>query len=171
MAKDKTKGPDAASDKWVASISEIARLTGFDRATVTRRLEGLEPVPGKKGAKDYALCDALPAIIAGQSPDLEEARKRKAFADADLAELKLARERAEVIPIDEVRDALHRLFTNMHQKIAIHYPTSISTQLYKAETARAVTNILRTGLGKIFHDLRTDPSSFLGGTRNSNSGE
>lgn len=143
------------------SISELAKLTTLDRATVRKRLEEVEPAPGPKGAKTYELVDALPALIAGASAEMDAAKLRKMQAEADLKENELAIERGEVVPVKEVQSYALNLFKRVHNRIGVQLPREIAQQLYKAESAAQITEILRTETGRIFNDLRSDHKRFL----------
>ncbi|HEY0545307.1 MAG TPA: DUF1441 family protein [Pyrinomonadaceae bacterium] len=143
------------------SISDLAKLTTLDRATVRKRLEGIEPVPGTKGAKMYELVDALPALIAGASAEFDAAKLRRAQAEAELKELELASERGEVVSVKEVQDYALRLFKSMHNRVGVRMSREIAQQLYKAESAAQITEILKTETGRIFNDLRSDHTRFL----------
>lgn len=143
------------------SISELARFTALDRATVTKRLDGVECTEGARGAKTYSLYAALPALIAGERTEMDAAKLRKMQAEADLKELDYQRERSEVVPTKEVGDYALRLFKAMHNRIAVQFPRSIAAQLFKAESAPHITETLQRELGRIFNDLRDDHKRFL----------
>jgi DNA-binding transcriptional MocR family regulator len=143
------------------SISQLAALSGLDRATVTKRLAEIAPTDGAKGAKTYALADALPALIAGESAEFDAAKLRKMQAEAGLRELDLQRERGEVVSTKDVGDYALRLFKGMHNRVAVQFPRSIAAQLYKAESAPHITETLQRELGRIFNELRGDHTRFL----------
>lgn len=143
------------------SISQLAKLCGLDRATVTKRLAEVEVTDGAKGAKTYALAVALPALISGESTEMDEAKLRKMQAEAGMRELDLERERGEVVPAKEVADYTLRLFRGMHNRVAVQFPRRIAGQLYKAESAAQITEILQRELGRDFNDLRSDHKRFL----------
>ena len=69
------------------STSELSELTKLDRATVRKYLAGVPFRLGEKNAKSYTLAEALPALVAGRSAELDEAKLKKAQADAKLREL------------------------------------------------------------------------------------
>lgn len=143
------------------SISALAKLTTLDRATVARRLEGVAHAGGPKGAKTYALADALPSLIAGESSEMDEAKLRKMQAEAELKEIEVKQEMAELLPAKEVRDYALRLFKSMHNRVAVRFPREIAQQLYKAESAPQITEVLQRELGRIFNDLRSDHKRLL----------
>ena len=147
--------------KDLYSLSQLAKLCGLDRATVTKRLAEVEFVKGAKGAKTYTLAAALPALIAGESTEMDEAKLRKMQAEAAMRELDLERERGEVVSVREVADYALRLFKGMQNRIGLRFPHDIAQQLYKAESAPQITEILQRELGRIFNDLRDDHKRFL----------
>lgn len=144
------------------SISQLAQLTALDRATVAKRLDAADipSAKGLKGAKTYGLAAALPALIAGERTEMDEAKLRKVRAEADTKELELERERGEVLSVREVRDYLQDLFKRLQQRTAVQMPRDISAQLYKAESAAQITDTLQRELGRIFNDLRSNHQSF-----------
>jgi DNA-binding transcriptional MocR family regulator len=142
------------------SISQLAKVTGLDRATVTKRLGDIEVTGGAKGAKTYSLADALPALIAGESTEMDEAKLRKVQAEAELKELEVEQERGELLPVKEVRDYLQDLFKRLQQRTVVQMPVAIASQLYKAESPAQISDTLQRELGRIFNDLRADHKSF-----------
>lgn len=143
------------------SISQLATLSGLDRATVTKRLADVPFQGGAKNAKTYSLEAALPALISGESTEMDEAKLRKMQAEAGMRELDLERERGEVVSTAEVSDYTLRLFKGVQNRIGLRFPREISQQLYKAESAAQITEILQRELGRIFNDLRDDHKRFL----------
>lgn len=150
-----------SKDAELYSISQLARLSALDRATVTKRLDGVECTEGARGAKTYALAAALPALIAGESTEMDEAKLRKVQAEAGMRELDLERERGEVVSVKEVADYALRLFKAIHNRLGIRFPREIAQQLYKAESPAHVTEVLQRELGRIFNELREDHKHFL----------
>ncbi|HWT00206.1 MAG TPA: DUF1441 family protein [Pyrinomonadaceae bacterium] len=143
------------------SISQLAKLCGLDRATVTKRLEAVPSAPGEKGAKLYLLSEALPALIAGESSEMDDAKLRKTQAEADLKELEYRREQNEVVEVKEVADYALRLFKAINNRVAVRFPREIAAQVYKAESPAHATEILQRELGRLFNELREDHKRFL----------
>jgi hypothetical protein len=149
-----------AADK-LYSLSELAKVTTLDRATVAKRLDGVAHLEGAKGAKMYALCDALPALIAGESSEMDEAKLRKMQAEAAMKEMELQREQGLVVEVKEVKSYALDLFKRLHNRIGTRFPREIAAQLYKAESPAQITEVLQRELGRIFNDLRSDHRRFL----------
>lgn len=143
------------------SISELATLTGLDRRTVAKRLKEVPAGEGSKGAKLYALADALPVLIAGESSEMDEAKLRKTQADANLRELEFRREQGEVVEVKEVMNYTLNLFKGVHNRVAVRFPREIAQTVYKADSAAQMTEILQRELGRIFNELRDDHKRFL----------
>ena len=102
------------SDGPLYSISELSDLTTLDRATVRKRLKDVEAQGGAKNAKTYSLEAALPALIAGASAEMDEAKLRKTKAEADMREHDLSVARGEYQPVREMRDHALRFFKGLH---------------------------------------------------------
>lgn len=143
------------------SISQLAKLTGLDRATVVKRLEGVPHAEGAKGAKTYRLAAALPPLIKGQSSAYDEAELRKMEAEADLKEHKLAVEQQQYVPVKDVRDYATRLFQGIHRALAVQFPHEVAATLYKAESQAQIEEILKRELGRRFNGLRDNHKRFL----------
>jgi lambda repressor-like predicted transcriptional regulator len=143
------------------SISQLAKLTGLNRATVTDRLDGIASQPGSKGAKRYALADALPALVAGRDLNLDEAKLRKLTAEAQTKELQLDREKAEVITIVEVRGELQQIFRSLHNRICIQFWRDYATRLHRAKTPGQLAELGQTAQAKTCDELRKNYKALL----------
>ena len=77
------------------SISQLADLTGFDRRTVTRKLEKLVWSEGEKGAHLYETKGALAALYVAENEgkSFDQARTEQALESAALTRVR--REEAE----------------------------------------------------------------------------
>jgi hypothetical protein len=150
-----------ASTDDVLSISALARLCGRDRATVVKCLKEVEPAEEKAKEKLYRLKDAIPAIVAGADAEMDEAKLRKMQAEAELKELNLKREQGEVVEVTEVRAYAQALFRSVQQRMAVRLPRDIAPQLYKAESAAQITEVLQRESGRVFNELRDDHTRFL----------
>lgn len=103
------------------SISRISELTGKDRRTVSKRLSGLMPISGHKGAKLYDSEQALKLVFL---PDIENELKTKITveqapdhaggydgtvdenrikrAKAEKLELELSEKRGELVAVEDI---------------------------------------------------------------------
>ena len=91
----------------ILSINQIADLTGVDRRTVKKRLQGIEPTEDcGKGGIFYDLRVVLPKVYAsdemqqGDSVSLEQARIRESIAKAEKTEIEVETMRKERTPIE-----------------------------------------------------------------------
>lgn len=129
MAKKKTtrkKSRQSASVepilKQVAlSISQLAGETGFDRATVRKRLSeaGVKPAGKRGGYPVYRLKDVLPVLYHQQDgefdPDKLKPFERNAWYKAEREKLHLQLERGDVVPALEVERKFAALFKALVQ--------------------------------------------------------
>lgn len=143
------------------SISALARLCKRDRATVVKCLKDVAPVEERAKERLYALASAIPAIVAGASAEMDEAKLKKAQADAKLRELELKREQGEVVELKDVRAYTQALFRGLQQRMAVRLPRDIAPQLYKAESPAQITEVLQREAGRVFNELRDDHTRFL----------
>ncbi|HYY96830.1 MAG TPA: hypothetical protein VE713_20160 [Pyrinomonadaceae bacterium] len=143
------------------SISALAELCKRDRATVRKCLKNVAPVEEREKEKLYTLAEAIPAIVRGASAEMDEAKLKKAQADARLRELELKREQGEVVEVREVRAYSQALFRAVQQRMAVRLPRDIAAQLYKAESAAQITEVLQREAGRVFNELRDDHTRFL----------
>jgi phage terminase Nu1 subunit (DNA packaging protein) len=141
------------------SINKLSELTGIDRRTVKKRLEGL--IPCKVGrAYNFDSTQALAAIYANvtfaqkKDPDtakldydVEKARLAKEKADAQ--ELKNAETRRELVPVAEVAQAWGRIVTGIRNqflalpnRLAQMLETTGTTEQRRALIDREVKTIL-----------------------------
>lgn len=149
------------SDGRLYSISELSELTTLDRATVRKRLKDVEAEGGAKNAKTYSLEAALPALIAGASAEMDEAKLRKTKAEADMREHDLSVARGEYLPVRDVRDYALRLFKGLHTRVVVLYPREGAPQLAKAGSADEIEGALRRDLERVFNDVRNDHTRLL----------
>jgi hypothetical protein len=88
--------------RMLLSINQISELTGQDRRTVTKQLDGLPFQPGDKNAYLYESTEALPRVYAMDS--LEAARAAQARSQASLNAVREEDLRKQRIAIQIVRD-------------------------------------------------------------------
>jgi uncharacterized protein DUF1441 len=136
------------------SISQLTALTKLDRATVTKRLEGVAFAEGTKGAHLYTLSDALPALIKGESKAMEDAKLRKMQAEAELKQHELAIERGEYLSVKDVESQYVKECQWLYNRLIAQLPQELATQLYKAESAAQIAEVLKHDLGRILNEWR-----------------
>ena len=86
------------------SISQIADLTGFDRRTVTKKLERLVWTEGEKGAHLYESRAALGALYVAENEGktFDQARTEQALESAALTRVRRETEEKKRPPLDLV---------------------------------------------------------------------
>lgn len=106
------------------NISKLAKLTGFHRETVTKRVAGLEParVHPSQG-KFYRSDEALQAIYLQSDADIDKAqldlqqeRARLARSQREMQDLKIAKEKKELVPADQIATAWGRIATSIRNQ-------------------------------------------------------
>lgn len=144
------------------SISKLALQFELDRATVRKRLlaAGVAPVRETQREKLYRLAE-VEQHLANTGAPLDAARLRKIEQESDLLELRLARERGELVSMQEVGDELQEVFKRLYQRLAVQYPREIAAQLYKAESPGQITDIMRHDMGRFFNEIREDYTSLF----------
>ena len=148
------------ADKKV-SLTGLAQLTGVDRATLVKRLEHLPPSKVSAKLKQYRLADALRELLKRTNSELEEARIRRAKAEAALKELQLAREDGALLPATEVRDYATRLFAGMKRRIELQLVEEVLPALGQAQTREARRQALKAEVKRAFDELRDNHQNLL----------
>ncbi len=100
--------------------------------------------------------EALPEDDAaqGKKEDIRSASLRKTRADADLKELALSRERAEVITIADARSRLDRLFGNLRSQL-LGMPPKLATRLAGIPEPTAMESVIKEEMETLCRDLAT----------------
>ena len=116
------------------SITDLARLTGVSRWTITRWRAAdpsfPEPAHGRTGwrwdeVRAWWLGRRGPAVEAGGAsptraavPPVGESRARKLAAEAALAELRLERERVEHVPASAMAERVHAILGRVDAELS-----------------------------------------------------
>ena len=117
-----------ADKDGTVSASELARLMNLESARRVQQLVADEGMPRRvqNGRPEYPWPDALKWYIAfkvsaeaakADPIDLEKARARKMAADAELAELELARVRGEQVPVETFRETVGAIATKIRAQL------------------------------------------------------
>jgi len=103
------------------SISALSVLTGVDRRTIGKRLEGLEPAKIVRKAKHYASSDALKAIYlgsdTGEALDLNQQSARLKRAQADKTEIEVSILKGDLITGEQAKARWADMVTSMRAKM------------------------------------------------------
>jgi hypothetical protein len=153
---------ETTQPEGLLNISQLAERFELDRATVRSYLAeaGVKPRRETKREKLYLLAEVEPHLDNSSDP-LKAARLRKLEQESDLLDLRLKRERGELVSIQEVGNEIQEIFKRLYQKLAVQYPREIAPQLYKAESSGQITDIMRHDMGRFFNELREDHTSLF----------
>jgi transcriptional regulator with XRE-family HTH domain len=149
-----------ASKNDLLSLTQLAAKLRINRSTLSRKLSGLKFVSGPKGARLYPLSEVAALLDEAQDPALLAARRRKLEAEAGLAELKLQRERGEVVPHRDVLEDVTGVFRDLYHRLAVALPPQLAPRL-RAKTAKQAEAILRAEVERVFADLRAEHAGYL----------
>lgn len=141
------------------SISALAERFEMDRATVSKRLSNAPFERGPKNSKVYSVEDIAELLTAEEdSPELEAAKLRRAVADAEKAELTVAKMRGELVNRVEVITEVQGIFAGLYQKVCIHYVRRNAGRLHKIETNKELAEVLQNDLMEIFNEIADENS-------------
>ncbi len=146
------------------SISELHRITGFDRRIISQKLVASNVSFDKtgRGAHLYDKREAL-GVLCSDDPTMlgpDDPKRRKIKADADRAELAVQKLRGELVSVDEMRQAAAELIKTMFQRI-VHVEPSILAAKCVGLDAVGIESEVRKAMQSVFSDLRFDPSSYI----------
>jgi hypothetical protein len=87
------------------SISQLAHAFSMARETVARRLAdaNVEPAGTRSGRPVFSLRDCVQALVHDDPQQLDPFR-RKAALQSEQLQIRIATERGELVPIEDVRD-------------------------------------------------------------------
>ena len=145
-------------------ISEIARRCGINRATCAARLDDLGYQADETStAKNqlFPFDDEMEFSIKAAKDSLSAAKIRDIRASSQLKELKLARERGELVPMHEVVEIIQRIVLTIYQEYTIRQPKRIGTKLAKAKNVVAVKKIQKADNDRIMKLLKANFEEFI----------
>lgn len=158
VALKKENGPE------LLSISEIAKRLKLDRATVRSRLEdlGYEADPSSTPKLQLFAYDAeMEFAVKAAKDSLTAAKIRDTRATYELKELKLARERSELVAMSDAIDDMQKIVSWLYQEFTVRQPKRISPKLAKAKNVTAVRKILKTDTDTVMKNLRQNFEKFI----------
>lgn len=151
--------------EWL-SEQAIAKRLGMDRHTVSSRLEdlGYEPDPERSNArlKLHFFDKQMEFAIRAAKDEAATMKIRGLRADAQLKELKLARERGEMVAAAEMIEIVQKLVSNIYQEVTVRQGKRIDAKLAKAKNVLAVKKIRKADTDRIMKNLRENFERFLG---------
>lgn len=143
--------------EWL-NETQIGKKLGLHRQTVKSRLEDLGYEPDEERStsklKIYWFDDEMEFAVKAAKDSLTAAKIRDTRATYQLKELKLERERGELVQMSEAIDDLHKVVTWLHQEFTVRQTKRIATKLAKAKNVVAVRKIMKTDVDMIMKNLR-----------------
>lgn len=148
------------------SVSALARMMGVDRRTLASRLRDVTPVKSGSREKLYRLSDAVQGFISQplqglDAQEFQEARGRKLEAEAGLAELKLRKERGEVVSHADALSDLADVIRSLHRQLTQAMPQRLAPTLSRVKSPGRVAELLREEAERVFAELRREHAAQL----------
>jgi transcriptional regulator with AAA-type ATPase domain len=147
------------------SINEISKRLRLDRATVTSRLDdlGYEPDPSSNvKLKLYLFDEDMVHALKFAKDSASATRIRGLRADAQLKELKLAKEQGSLVDMASAIEDLHQVITWIYQEFTLRQPKRIGPKLAKAKSPIEIKKILNTDTERIMKNLRDNFEEIIG---------
>lgn len=150
--------------EWLSEV-QIAKRVGIHRQTLAARLEdlGYEPDAERSNAKSkiHWFDDEMEFSIKAAKDSLSAAKIRDIRASSQLKELKLARERGELVPMHEAIELVQGIIIAIFQELTVRQGKRIDSKLAKAKTAIEVKKIRNSDNQLIMKLLRANFEEFI----------
>lgn len=149
------------------SISQLAQITGKDRATLAKRLENCKPYQERKNAKIYDAHEVLPIIFAaenfkGMSKKIEQVSYE--IEKEKLRKVRMENERrsGQLVEIDEVARVVEKEYIFIRAQFK-SIPSRLSKPLSMESDPLIVNKVLTETIDEILMELVSDEnySKFL----------
>ena len=145
------------------SVSALSVEFGIDRRTVAKRLAGIAPVKKDGRSQSWLLADVAPALLGvaggeGDETGFDEARRRKAVAEARLAEFAADLQAGRVLPRDDVDAAVVAAFARVRTRL-LSVPTKCAPLVHgksSAEAAETIRLAIWGALGELSETVISD---------------
>jgi hypothetical protein len=144
------------------SISKLHEITGYDRAVITRKLKDAG-IPFEKKSRGHIYDQTLALAVLYNNPNAvteDNAKQRKAIAEAEKAEIAVSKLKGELVSADEMRQAAAELVKNLFQRIVRVEPSVIASRCVGLD-AIGIEVQIRESMTTIFNDVRTDLSGYI----------
>jgi phage terminase Nu1 subunit (DNA packaging protein) len=146
----------------VANLNEVANIFGVSDQTVRKWVGKGCPVLQEGGLQrewKFSTADVSSWLVAQQKRakseehvDLEEARRRKLAAEAELAELDAAVRRGDVVPIEMVAKIIADQFTACRARF-LSIPTKLAPVLISSTDMVECRTLLEAAVDEALHEL------------------
>jgi len=126
------------------TVNDISELTGFDRRTVAKRLENLEPVNAASGsgrARYFKSTDALRLMYAEETIGKEKLQQKKLANEVEMSTIKLDQQKGELVEIDKVAEEVGNLFAVVRQNF-LSVPSKAAQDLSHESDPKRIQDIL-----------------------------
>lgn len=155
-----------AADRFV-DRTEIAFLLGVDPRTITSWVKKHPDFPSRVKGKDRSfpvqkciawkrdrdVAEAIASMAPPKPDGMYEAELRKAIADAELAEQRLAKMRGDLIPVDVASREVDRAFARVRARF-LAVPGEYAPQLLNIAELSRTTHVLRDLVARVLEELQ-----------------
>ena len=121
-------------------------------------------VPSRKDGRTtkYDKRLAIEAIVSKGGGGVEnEAKERRALADAEKAELLVSRLKGELVPVADMKTAAAQLIKTLYARTVRVTPSLLAPQIIGKTDVLEIEGILRDALADVFNELKSMPDQFL----------
>lgn len=146
----------------IANLNEVAQIFGVSDQTVRKWVGKGCPVLKQGGQQrewQFSTADVSGWLVAQQKRsnsaehvDLEEAKRRKLAAEAELAEIEAAAKRGELVPIDTVARVISDQFTACRARL-LSIPTKLAPVLISSTDIVECRTLLEAAVDEALHEL------------------
>lgn len=151
-------------DRQTINTTEIHKLTGLDRTTIAKHLAHITPmtIPGAKNASNYYLDEVLGVLVRSFKAKSEDGPKaRRELADAEKAEILVAKLKGELAPTALMRSTAADLVKSLFQRCVMLAPRILSDKITGNPDRTEIEITIREYFAAIFDELRSLPNNFL----------
>lgn len=142
------------------SISQLSKLTGRDRATISSRLQDMKPTAEDGRAKYYDTQEALPVLYAAES--FKGMQKKIEMVEYEIQKEKLHKVRLEneqqigkLVPISEVCKTVEREYAFVKAQVK-SIPAKLSKMLSMETDPAVINKIITDEINQALSELVSD---------------
>lgn len=143
------------------SLSGLSAELGIDRRRMGKIVASLTPCGvGKSRESLYRMADVIDALqqsasAAGSPGDLADAELRKAAAEAELKELRLARERGELIAVDDLARLVEAEYVAVRSRL-LAIPSKLAPEIAQIDNPTEVQALIAAEIHEALDELGRD---------------
>jgi|SRR5215831_3363906 len=158
--KTENQTPAGPNGYPVHSTSKLGELFDLNRATVAQRLKEhkIKPVESGPRKADYELTPEVEEFLSAgfTDPELKDAQRRTAIANAGIKEVELAEAQKRSIPRDEMFEEISAILKSLYQQFVLQMPRANAGRYAKLKTRAAIEAALKQDNAKPFLQLRAN---------------